>query len=73
MDSPVQAEILQWCGAKALEIRNGLIQNKDAISLIEAKKANNKLILRWRNRICKECNGEFDITEQGLFYDCKRC
>jgi hypothetical protein len=73
MDSPVQAEIIQWCGANALSIRNGLIQNTNAISLNSARKKNVKLVLRWRNRLCEVCSQEFDIMERGLFYNCKRC
>jgi hypothetical protein len=73
MDSPIQAEIIQWCGENNLFLFNGLIQNHEAITLELARNKNIKLVLRWRNRICENCNTEFDIMNQGLLYNCKRC
>jgi len=31
------------------------------------------LLLRWQNRICKKCNKDFDITQEGRFYKCGEC
>lgn len=73
MDSPIQAEIIQWCGENNLFLLNGLIQNHEAITLELARNKNIKLVLRWRNRICETCNTKFDIMNQGLLYNCKRC
>tara|TARA_R110001592_G_scaffold32099_1_gene112525 strand:+ start:6721 stop:6942 length:222 start_codon:yes stop_codon:yes gene_type:complete len=73
MDSPVHAELFQWCGAKALHVENGLIQNTNPMTLKKAKQANEKLVLRWRIRVCESCQESFDIANQGLFYECKRC
>ena len=72
MDSPVHAEMVRFCEENELRVESGLIQNEKAISVSEAKKHRN-LILRWRKRACETCQKEFDITEQGLFYSCKRC
>ena len=72
MESPVQAEMVRFCQENELGVEAGSIQNEKAISLSEAKKHRN-LILRWRKRTCETCQKEFDITKQGLFYNCKRC
>ena len=37
MDSPVQAEMVQFCDENGLIIEAGLIQNEQAITLKEAK------------------------------------
>lgn len=73
MDSPIHSELVQWCEAEALLLANGLIQNTDAITLKKAKQKNENLILRWKLRVCESCQASFDITNQGLFYECKRC
>jgi len=31
------------------------------------------LLFRWKLRICKNCNKEFDIAREGKFYECGRC
>ena len=72
MDSPVQAEMVQFCKESGLVIEAGLIQNEQAVTLKEAKETKN-LVLRWRRRICEQCQEAFDITTHGLFYQCKRC
>ena len=72
MDSPVQAEMVQFCDESELVIEAGLIQNEQAITLKEAKETKN-LVLRWRRRVCEQCHKAFDITTHGLFYQCKRC
>lgn len=73
MDSPVHTELLQWCEENAQTLKNGLIENAVAITLRKAKQENANLILRWKLRVCDSCQENFDITTQGLFYDCKRC
>jgi|APSaa5957512576_1039674.scaffolds.fasta_scaffold304097_1 hypothetical protein len=31
------------------------------------------LLFRWKLRICKMCDKEFDIGIEGKFYECGRC
>jgi len=73
MDSPIHSELVQWCEDNSLLLENGLIQNTDSITLKKAKQENRNLILRWKLRVCESCQTSFDITNQGLFYECRRC
>ena len=45
MDSPVQAEMVQFCEEGGLVIEAGLIQNEQAITLKEAKEMKKRMIL----------------------------
>ena len=73
MDSPIHSELVQWCEENSLLLANGLIQNTDAITLRKAKQEDANLILRWKVRVCESCQSSFDITNEGLFYNCRRC
>tara|TARA_B100001564_G_C20407505_1_gene564088 strand:- start:393 stop:599 length:207 start_codon:yes stop_codon:yes gene_type:complete len=50
-------------------IEDGLIQNTNYITFEDAKEINQKLILRWRYRICKKTGEPFDILEKGFGYE----
>tara|TARA_R110002020_G_scaffold157312_3_gene340004 strand:+ start:1954 stop:2130 length:177 start_codon:yes stop_codon:yes gene_type:complete len=47
-----------------------LINNSPAYTWEEAKKKGIKSVLRYKNRVCKVCNGPFDIEQTGIFYKC---
>jgi|TARA_R110002110_G_scaffold143888_3_gene332806 rRNA maturation endonuclease Nob1 len=51
-------------------ISNNLLQNNEALTFKRALIMSKKYILRWRFRVCNECNREFDIEEQGFGYNC---
>ena len=55
------------------EIKEGVIENEEAITQFQAKIVNKKYLLRWRFRVCKYCNEGFDIKEHGFGYNCGRC
>jgi|TARA_B100001778_G_scaffold50455_1_gene37655 hypothetical protein len=61
-----------WCQVKGLTIEGGLIQNEDAVSIEEARTVV-CYALRWRHRICRVCNEEFDIMQGGFLYCCEAC
>jgi hypothetical protein len=50
-------------------VENGLIQNDKPISWEDAKNINERLILRWRFRVCRKTGEFFDITKQGFGYE----
>ena len=73
MDSPVQAEMVQFCDENGLFIEAGLIQNEQAITLKEAKETKNLVLRCGEEESVNNVIKAFDITTQGLFYQCKRC
>jgi hypothetical protein len=61
-----------WCQVNNLILRGGLIQNKDPMTLLKAREAVG-YALRWRHRLCKTCENEFDISHTGYLYSCGKC
>jgi|TARA_R110001606_G_C15264702_1_gene638827 hypothetical protein len=55
------------------ELVGGLLQNDDRITLDSAAKENPLIVFRWKIRECLNCNKGFDITQEGLFYECGVC
>jgi len=50
-----------------------LIQNIEPISMTQAKLISKKYALRWRFRVCRYCNQDFDIESMGFGYNCGEC
>ena len=50
-----------------------LIENLEPITLSDARERNNHFILRWRNRTCRLCGTNFDISLGGFGYTCPDC
>lgn len=61
-----------WCQVNNLSLRNGLIQNQEAMSKDMARKVV-CYALRWRHRVCETCDDEFDISQAGYLYSCGAC
>ena len=59
----------------SLAVKNGslLIENLEPITLSDARQRNNHFILRWRNRTCRLCGTNFDISLGGFGYTCPDC
>ena len=47
-----------------------LIANNVAFSIEDARATDFRNLLRFKNRICRICNEEFDIEKKGIFYRC---
>jgi hypothetical protein len=55
------------------QLVGGLLQNDKRITLNDAKLLNPLILFRWKLRECLKCNQRFDITQEGLFYECGGC
>ena len=69
----MESEVHQSLEKVTFDFSNGLIQNEESISFESAKEYDSLLILRWRKRECKSCNEVFDITMEGMMYNCGVC
>jgi len=63
-----------WCDLHGLKLNHGLIQNETAVSL-EAARSEQPVCyaLRWRYRVCRVCDEEFDVQSGGFLYCCHEC
>lgn len=63
-----------WCDLHGFRLNHGLIQNDLPVSLESAKTEQPVCYaLRWRYRVCRECEQEFDIQSGGYLYRCQNC
>lgn len=63
-----------WCDLHGFRLNHGLIQNELPVSL-QAAKTEQPICyaLRWRYRVCRKCDEEFDIQSGGYLYCCQNC
>ena len=63
-----------WCDLHGFRLNHGLIQNETAGSL-EAARSEQPVCyaLRWRYRVCRVCDEEFDVQSGGFLYCCHEC
>tara|TARA_B100000029_G_scaffold154225_1_gene149512 strand:+ start:203 stop:436 length:234 start_codon:yes stop_codon:yes gene_type:complete len=69
----LEPAVIQSISELEEDFSNGLIQNRECITLESAKEFNPLIVLRWRKRECVSCNTTFDIASEGMMYKCGVC